>query len=121
VLVLDDDHAIAQVAAAVLVDGYEVIAAGHLEEALRMVEAERPDLILVDLDLPGADPAQLVTRLRRSAADGLPVLAMSATDDHLTRDRALAAGATGFIPKPFTEPELRAEVAAVLQRQPALT
>jgi CheY-like chemotaxis protein len=40
--------------------------------------------------------------------------------DHLTRDRALAAGATGFIPKPFTEPELRAEVAAVLQGRPAL-
>jgi type IV pilus assembly protein PilB len=112
-----DDHSIAEVAAAVLVDGYEVVAAGHLDEGLRMVEAERPDLVLVDLDLPGADPAQLLDRLRQSAVDGLPILAMSAAD-HLTRDRALAAGATGFIPKPFTEPELRAEVAAVLQRRP---
>jgi CheY-like chemotaxis protein len=43
----------------VLVDGYEVVAAGQVEEGLRMVAAERPDLILVDLDLPGADPAQL--------------------------------------------------------------
>jgi CheY-like chemotaxis protein len=120
VLVLDDDRSIAEVAAAVLVDGYEVVAASHLDEGLRMVEAERPDLVLVDLDLPGADPAQLLARLRRSAVDGLPVLAMSTTDDHPTRDRASAAGATGFIPKPFTEPELRAEVAAVLRRQPAL-
>jgi DNA-binding response OmpR family regulator len=120
VLVVDDDHSIAEVAAAVLVDGYEVVAAGHLDEGLRMVEVERPDLVLVDLDLPGVDPAQVLGRLRRSAVDGLPVLAMSATDDHRTRDRALAAGATGFIPKPFTEPELRAEVAAVLQRRPAL-
>lgn len=43
--------------AAVLVDGYEVVAASHLDEGLRMVEAERPDLVLVDLDLPGAEPA----------------------------------------------------------------
>jgi type IV pilus assembly protein PilB len=120
VLVLDDDHAIAEVAAAVLVDGYEVVAASHLDEGLRMVEAERPDLVLVDLDLPGAEPAQLLARLRQSSVDGLPVLVMSATDDHPTRDRASAAGATGFIPKPFSEPELRAEVAAILQRRPAL-
>ena len=117
VLVLDDDHAIAEVAAAVLVDGYEVVAASHLDEGLRRT---RPDLVLVDLDLPGAEPAQLLARLRQSSVDGLPVLVMSATDDHPTRDRASAAGATGFIPKPFSEPELRAEVAAILQRRPAL-
>jgi len=62
----------------------------------------------------------LVARLRQSAADGLPVLVMSASDDRHTRDRAAAAGATGFIPKPIIEPQLRAEVAAVLQRRPAL-
>src|SRR5829696_1025848 len=100
ILVVDDDQAIAEVAAAVLVDGYEVVAAGQAEEGLRMAGAERPDLVLVDLDLP--------------------VLVMSASDDRHTRDRAAAAGATGFIPKPFSEGQLRAEVAAVLQRRPAL-
>jgi CheY-like chemotaxis protein len=115
VLVLDDDRSIAEVAAAVLVDGYEIVAAGQLEEGLRMVGTERPDLVLVDLELPGIDPARLLARLRESAAD-LPVLVMSASDDRHTRDRATAAGATGFIPKPFTEAELRSEVAAVLQR-----
>ena len=81
VLVLDDDGTIAEIAAAVLVDGYEVVAASHLDEGLRMVESEHPDLILVDLDLPGA---------------------------------------TGFIPKPISEPQLRSEVAAVLQHRAAL-
>ena len=120
VLVLDDDRSIAEVAAAVLVDGYEIVAAGQLEEGLRMVGAERPDLVLVDLELPGIDPARLLARLRESAAADLPVLVMSASDDRHTRDRATAAGATGFIPKPFTEAELRSEVAAVLQRRPTL-
>jgi DNA-binding response OmpR family regulator len=50
----------------------------------------------------------------------LPVLVMSTTDDRPTRARAAAAGATAFIPKPFGESELRSEVAALLQRQPAL-
>jgi CheY-like chemotaxis protein len=45
---------------------------------------------------------------------------MSATDDHHTRDLATTSGATGFIPKPISEPELRREVAAVLQHRAAL-
>ena len=103
-----------------LVDGYEVVAAGQAEEGLRIVGSEHPDLVLVDLDLPGIDPAQLLARLRESAVGDLPVLVMSASDDRHTRERAAAAGATGFIPKPFGERELRSEVAAVLRRCPAL-
>lgn len=119
VLVLDDDGTIAEIAAAVLVDGYEVVAASHLDEGLRMVESEHPDLILVDLDLPGADPSELLAILRTGARD-TPVLVMSADDDHHTRDRAIASGATGFIPKPISEPQLRSEVTAVLQHRAAL-
>jgi type IV pilus assembly protein PilB len=121
VLVIDDDSSIAEIAAAVLVDGYEVIAATHLDDGLRMIGSERPDLLLVDLDLSGIDPTSLLNRLFEAAAHPVPILVMSTTDDRHTRDRAAAAGATGFIPKPFTEPELRAEVAAVLQRRPVLT
>jgi len=119
VLVLDDDSTIAEIAAAVLVDGYEIVAASHLDEGLRMVESEHPDLILVDLDLPGADPSELLAILRTGARD-TPVLVMSADDDHHTRDRAIASGATGFIPKPISEPQLRSEVTAVLQHRAAL-
>ena len=118
-LVLDDDSTIAEIAAAVLADGYEVVAASHLDEGLRMVESEHPDLILVDLELPGADPGELLAILRTGARD-LPVLVMSATDDHHTRDLATTSGATGFVPKPISEPQLRSEVAAVLQHRAAL-
>jgi type IV pilus assembly protein PilB len=120
VLVLDDDHSIAAVAAAVLVDGYEVVAASEVDEGLRMVASEHPDLVLVDLDLPGIDATQLITTMRSTAAHDLPVLVMSAIDDRHTRDRALAAGATGFVPKPVTEAALRGQVAALLQHRPAL-
>ncbi|HEV3504930.1 MAG TPA: response regulator, partial [Actinomycetes bacterium] len=119
VLVLDDDHTIAEIAAAVLVDGYEVVAASRLDEGLRMVDSEHPDLILVDLDLPGTDPDELLGILRTGARN-LPVLVMSATDDHHTRGLTTSSGATGFIPKPISEPQLRAEVAAVLQHRAAL-
>jgi CheY-like chemotaxis protein len=119
VLVLDDDSTIAEIAAAVLVDGFEVVAASHLDEGLRMVESEHPDLILVDLELPGAGPGELLAILRTGARD-LPVLVMSATDDHHTRGLTTSSGATGFIPKPISEPQLRAEVAAVLQHRAAL-
>jgi CheY-like chemotaxis protein len=119
VLVLDDDSTIAEIAAAVLVDGYEIVAASHLDEGLRMVESEHPDLILVDLDLPGADPSELLAILRTGARD-TPVLVMSVDDDHHSRDRAIASGATGFILKPISEPQLRSEVTAVLQQRAAL-
>jgi CheY-like chemotaxis protein len=94
-----------------------VVAASHLDEGLRMVESEHPDLILVDLDLPGAEPGELLAILREAAVSDLPVMVMSASDDRHTRDRATSSGATGFIPKPISEPQLRGEVAAVLQHR----
>jgi type IV pilus assembly protein PilB len=120
VLVLDDDSSMAEIAAAVLVDGYEVVAASRMEDALRLVESERPGLVLIDLDLPGIDATELLTAVRATATYDLPILVMSATDDRHTRNRAMAAGATGFVPKPFTDAELRTEVATILQRRPTL-
>jgi type IV pilus assembly protein PilB len=120
VLVLDDDRSMVEVAAAVLVDGYEVVAASQVEEGLRMAEVEHPDVVLVDLDLPGIDQVELLAALRERAGRDVAVLIMSSADDRHTRDRAMAAGAAGFVPKPFSETELRNEVATALQRRPAL-
>jgi type IV pilus assembly protein PilB len=121
VLVLDDDRSVLEVAAAMLVDGYEVIAASQVDEALRVVEQDRPDAVLVDLDLPGVEADKLLAALRERGGGALAVLVMSGSGDRQGRDRALAAGATGFVVKPFSEPELRSEVATVLDRRPALT
>jgi type IV pilus assembly protein PilB len=121
VLVLDDDRSVAEVAAAMLVDGYEVLAASEVAEGLRMVEAERPDVVVLNLDLPGVDVVELLAGLRSGTGGEPAVLVAADPEDRRARDRAMAAGAAGFIDKPLVEAELRAEVAAALERRPALT
>jgi type IV pilus assembly protein PilB len=121
VLVLDDDRTVPEAAAAMLVDGYEVLAASDLDEGLRMAESERPDVMVVNLDLPGVDVVTLLAALREGAGGEPAVLVAAAPDDRHARDRALAAGAAGFVARPFSEGELRAEVAAALERRPTLT
>jgi type IV pilus assembly protein PilB len=120
VLVLDDDGSVAEVAAAMLIDGYEVLAASEVAEGLRMVEAERPDVVVVNLDLPGVDVVELLASLRAGEGAEPAVLVAAAPGDRQAQDRAMAAGAAGFVAKPFVEAELRAEVAAALERRPAL-
>jgi two-component system response regulator MprA len=121
VLVLDDDRSVAEVAAAMLVDGYEVLAASEVAEGLRMLDSERPDVVVLNLDLPGVDVVELLATLRSGTAGEPAVLVAADPEDRHARDRALAAGAAGFVAKPLVEAELRAEVAAALERRPALT
>jgi type IV pilus assembly protein PilB len=121
VLVLDDDRSVAEVAAAMLVDGYEVLAASEVAEGLRMVESEHPDVVVLNLDLPGVDAVELLAALRAGVGDEPAVLVAADPEDRHARDRAMAAGAAGVVAKPFAEAELRAEVAAALERRPALT
>ena len=121
VLVLDDDRSVSEVAAAMLVDGYEVLAASEVAEGLRMVESEHPDVVVLNLDLPGVDAVELLAALRTGDGDEPAVLVAADPEDRHARDRAMAAGAAGFVTKPFVEAELRAEVAAALERRPALS
>jgi type IV pilus assembly protein PilB len=120
VLVLDDDRSVAEVAAAMLVDGYEVLAASEVAEGLRMVDSERPDVVVVNLDLPGVDVVELLASLRSGTGGEPAVLVAADPEDRHALDRAMAAGAAGFVAKPLVEAELRAEVATVLERRPAL-
>jgi type IV pilus assembly protein PilB len=120
VLVLDDDEAVLELAATMLVDGYEVLVASTADEGIRLAASERPDLVLVDLDMPGVDGAALLRGLREQLGGGLTVLALSSSDDPHARHRALAFGAGSVIAKPFGEAELRREVTAALERRPTL-
>ncbi len=84
-------------------------------------DRERPDVVVVNLDLPGVDAVELLTTLRAGAGGEPAVLVAADPEDRHARNRAMAAGAAGFVAKPFVEAELRAEVAAALERRPALT
>ena len=85
------------------------------EEALVNVTAKPPDLILVDLLMPGMDGYQLIASLKqRPETAQIPVIMLSAMNDSATRKRALSAGAAAYITKPIDRSELCEQVRGVL-------
>src|SRR3954463_13775029 len=102
-------------------DGYELVVASTLEDALRELEFKCPDLVIVDLRLPDGSGLELVRRVR--AADGVgrldpepPVLLLSGGGPGPARLRGLERGLDDFVVKPFSYPELRLRIAAILRR-----
>jgi two-component system nitrogen regulation response regulator NtrX len=103
VLVVDDEAAIRDTMRMILeYDGHEVLVAGSGQEALALAERENPDLVFLDIKMPGADGLEVLSRLR-TANDALPVVIISA---HGTAATALEAGRLGafrFIEKPLSK------------------
>jgi DNA-binding response OmpR family regulator len=103
-------------------DGYELLLAGTLRDALRVLEYKRPDLAVVDLKLPDGSGLELIRRVR--AADGLasrldptlPLVILSGCAGELDRMRGFERGADDYVSKPFAYGELRLRIAAVLRR-----
>jgi two-component system KDP operon response regulator KdpE len=113
-LVEDDEPTRAAVAANLAAHGYEVRQAPSGEDALRLWELGRPDLILLDLGLPGIDGLAVVRHLRREATT--PIIILSARDQERDKVPALDAGADDYLTKPFGMAELLARVRAALRR-----
>ena len=88
--------------------------AATVADALRRWDAERPDLILLDLGLPDLDGAAVVRHVRRDATT--PILILSARTDERVKVATLEAGADDYVTKPFGMDELRARIGAVLRR-----
>ncbi len=114
-LLVEDDHA-TRGALATNLRGhdYRVTEAADGEEALRSWEQGRPDLILLDLGLPGIDGLSVVQRVRRDATT--PIIVLSARDQERDKVAALDAGADDYLTKPFGMEELHARVRAALRR-----
>ncbi len=113
-LVEDDDAMRGSVVANLAAHGYRLAEAPTAAEALRRWEAERPDLILLDLGLPDDDGTAIIRRVRREATT--PILVLSARGAEPDKVAALEAGADDYVTKPFGLAELRARVAALLRR-----
>ena len=116
ILVVDDDpQTLRYVRDALSEAGYRPLVTGDPQELSRLVEVEKPRLVLLDLLLPGADGIDLLERI--PALADLPVIFISAYGRDETIARALKSGATDYIVKPFSSTELTARVEAALRRR----
>jgi two-component system KDP operon response regulator KdpE len=115
ILVIDDEPAIVRLVRATLVaEGYEVLTAVTGEAGLLQLEDNRPDLVLLDLMMPGMDGFETLRRLRSSSP--VPVIMLTARAGDADKVRGLQSGADDYLTKPFNPDELAARVTAVLRR-----
>ncbi len=116
VLVVDDDpETLRYVRDALSEAGYAPLVTGGSEELPRIIKIEKPQLVLLDLILPGRDGIELMKSVPE--LDGIPVIFISAYGRDETIARALEAGAVDYIVKPFSPTELTARVSAALRRR----
>jgi DNA-binding response OmpR family regulator len=115
ILVVDDDETVRDVVRRYLERaGHVVRQAGDGESALRLLSAEPPDLVVLDLMLPGVDGVEVCRRIR--AAADIPVIMLTALGEESDRILGLRIGADDYVVKPFSPGELTLRVASVLRR-----
>lgn len=102
------------------IEGYEVDLAGDGAEALETAARAAPDLVILDLMLPGIDGYAVLRRLRQDG-DALPILVLTARSEEADRILAFRFGADDYVTKPFSLMELILRVKALLRRAPART
>ena len=115
-LVVEDEDAIAEaVRARLQSEGYDVVVAADGPEAIRVHGDRRPDLVVLDLMLPGMDGLEVCRRIQR---DGwTPVLMLTAKTEEADKVAGFAVGADDYLTKPFSLRELVARVDAILRRR----
>ncbi len=123
VLIVEDDVPLRTFLADNLTaDGYDVLLADCVRDAVRQLEYKRPDVVLLDIGLPDGSGLEVLRRTRE--ADGIasrldpgtPFVVLSGHAGEIDRVRSFESGTDDFLPKPFSYPELRLRLAAVLRR-----
>lgn len=116
VLIADDDRAIREsLATALEINGYEVIACSDGVEALASYREARPDVLVLDVMMPGVDGLG-VCRVLRAEGDRVPILMLTARVETADRVAGLDAGADDYVPKPYDIEEVLARLRALLRR-----
>ena len=116
ILVVDDEKPIADILQFNLEkEGYDVVCAYDGDEAIRLAEEERPDLILLDIMLPGKDGNEVCREVRKTQT--MPIIMLTAKDSEIDKVLGLELGADDYVTKPFSTRELIARVKANLRRQ----
>ncbi len=117
VLVVDDDAALAEMLSIVLrSEGYEPIWCAYGDKALAIFRESRPDLVLLDLMLPGRDGVDVCRDIRQDS--GVPIIMLTAKTDTIDVVEGLEAGADDYVSKPFKAKELLARIKTRLRRIP---
>jgi CheY-like chemotaxis protein len=121
ILVVDDNEAGSFLACSVLErEGFQVESAGSADEVLERLRVHTPDLILMDVQLPGQDGLSLTRQLRKDPSTaGIPIVALTAHAMAGDEDAAYAAGCTGYISKPINTRMLGDQVREFLAARPA--
>jgi two-component system KDP operon response regulator KdpE len=118
VLVVDDEsHVLLSLDAALTSHGFRVKTAPNGSLALQLASQSRPDVVVLDLVMPGLDGVEVTRRLRGWSQ--VPIIVLSARSEERYKVRALDAGADDYVTKPFGLPELLARLRAALRRQAA--
>ncbi|TLS35419.1 response regulator YycF [Pseudalkalibacillus caeni] len=116
ILVVDDEKPIADILQFNLEkEGYQVVCAYDGDQALEKVEQERPDMILLDIMLPGKDGMEVCREVRKKY--DLPIIMLTAKDSEIDKVLGLELGADDYVTKPFSTRELIARVKANLRRR----
>lgn len=120
ILVVDDEPQIRRIMRTTLTGaGYEVEDAKTGQEALEKLREYHPDLVLLDMNMPGMDGLSVCREIRAGSGAGIIMLTVRNTE--ADKVQALDAGADDFVNKPFSTPELLARIRAALRRVPAST
>jgi DNA-binding response OmpR family regulator len=116
VLIVDDEHPVRRVLATLLeAEGFDVLEAANGRECMQLAYQHHPDLVLLDILMPGRDGRE-VTRQLRDLSPDLPIIMLTALSDQAEIVARLCDGADDYIAKPFQAQELLARIRAVLRR-----
>jgi two-component system OmpR family response regulator len=115
ILVIDDEENVCELISLYFEKaGYEIICSGDGSEGIDMIRSHKPDMVILDLMLPGMDGLDVCKEIRKSS--NVPLIMLSARVDEVDRVLGLEIGADDYVTKPFSPRELLARVKAVLRR-----
>ena len=115
IMVVDDDAVIVKMLERILrLEGYDVITAGDGKAALLLLEKAKPDLVILDIMMPGLDGVQVLQLMRERS--NVPVIMLTARDEDFSIKQTLELGADDYVKKPFRTPVLLARIQAKLRR-----
>jgi two-component system KDP operon response regulator KdpE len=117
ILVVDDDHKILRLLRTTLTPEFQVLQAERGPDALEIVSRQRPDLVVLDIIMPGMDGLEVLKRIRENS--GVPVILLTAKGTDSDKIQGLELGADDYLSKPFNPDELSARARAVLRRSQA--